>query len=188
MGISVGKSCRLHFPPLQPRFRGTQLHSLSSTSSITPLSSSPSPLPPNPKSILLDIFSAFIPHMLKKKKKPSYNATDWSYYKFLASNLNWALAAPHLWEFPSSHSLQQLFHTEKTHAINRSHVSTSLHLSSNHCWQFGYLWLHPASNTDLGTWGSLINIYWISKWISQQPFNEFTRPWACNNMTEAYEN
>ena len=69
MGISVEKSCRLHFPPLQLRFHGTQLHSLSSTSSITPLSSSPSPLPPNPKSILLDIFSAFIPYMLKKKKK-----------------------------------------------------------------------------------------------------------------------
>lgn len=77
---------------------GTQVHSLSSTPSITPLTSIPSPLPPNPKSILWDIFSAFTSHMLKKKrkkKKPSYSSIDWSHYKFLASNLNWALNAPH---------------------------------------------------------------------------------------------
>ena len=39
-----------------------------------------------------------------------------------------------------------------------------------------------------GTWGSLINIYWISKWISQQPLMNLHSPEPCDNRTEAYKN
>lgn len=138
MGISVGKSYRLHFPPPQLIFRGTQLapsftHSLPHPQLLHCLLAH-HPCPQTLKSILLDIFSAFILYMLKKKKKnphtmlqtgPTINS--WPPILTELSML------PHLWEFPSSHSLQQRFHAEKTQAINRSHISTSLNLSSNHC-------------------------------------------------------
>lgn len=80
----------------------------------------------NHKPILPFTFSAFTSQMVNGKKKKAYNSMDGSHYKFLVSNLNWALSVPRSFDILyNSFSTQRKKHKPSVLAVLNSPPSSS---------------------------------------------------------------